>query len=180
MGRRLIKNYNIEGKKLPNVELKTRVAKGAAYRWKTQATCELFKNKRIVLFALPGAFTPKCTDAHLPGFECKYDEIRNLGIDEIYCLSVNDAFVMHNWAKSLKVSQVKLIPDGSCRFTTAMGACVTKDNLGFGKRSWRYALVVNDCKVEKAFIEKGCVHNCDTDPLKVSTAESIIEYLKSL
>ena len=181
--RKLVKNYNLEGKKIPDVELKTRVRtkakKGNPYKWKTIRSGSLFKGQRVVLFALPGAFTPKCTESHLPDFEVKYDLIRSYNIDEVYCLSVNDAFVMHNWAQALGVKKVKLIPDGSCKFTTAMGACVTKDNLGFGKRSWRYAMVVNNGIVERAFIEKGCSNNCEKDPLVFSSAGAVIKYLQT-
>ena len=105
-------------------------------------------------------------------------EIRRLGIDEIYCLSVNDAFVMFNWCKKLKVKKVQILPDGNAAFTKKMGLLVEKNNLGFGRRSWRYAMIVNKGIIEKIFIEKGLMNNCSSDPFEVSDAETMIKYLK--
>ena len=102
------------------------------------------QGKRVVLFSLPGAFTPTCSTYQLPGFEENYDKIRNQNIDEVYCISVNDAFVMNAWAKSQQVENVKVIPDGSGNFTRYMGMLIGKNHLGFGMRSWRYMCVIND------------------------------------
>ena len=148
------------------------------YKWSTLSTNEISKDKRIVLFSLPGAFTPICSTNHLPDFEKKYNELCKLGIDDVYCLSVNDAFVMNKWGQHLGVKNVKLLPDGSAEFTKKMGALVKKDNLGFGDRSWRYAMVINNGKIEKVFTEKGFSDNCSTDPFKASNVENVLSYLK--
>ena len=100
---------------------------------------------------MPGAFTPTCSTYQLPGFENNFDKFKEKGIDDIYVVSVNDAFVMNAWASDLGIKNIKIIPDGNCEFTTAMGMNVSKGNLGFGIRSWRYAMVVDNCKIEKIF-----------------------------
>jgi len=144
-----------------------------------RTTSDLFDGKRVVIFSLPGAFTPTCSAYQLPGFEDKYDEFTFLGIDSIYCISVNDGFVMNAWAKDQGIEKVSLIPDGNAHFTRAMGYLVRKSNLGFGERSWRYAAVVNDRIIEKLFVEEGMRDNADTDPYEVSTPEAVLEYVKS-
>jgi len=169
---------------VPDVVFKTRVrdeSVGGAnpFRWQERTTDEIFGGKRIVVFALPGAFTPTCSSTHLPGYEEHYDAIRAQGIDEVYCLSVNDAFVMFQWGKHLGAEKVKLIPDGSGEFTRKMGMLVNKDNLGFGFRSWRYSMVVNDKQIEKMFVEPQYGDNCPSDPFGVSDAKTMLEYLKS-
>jgi len=168
-------NLALEGKKIPSVTFKTRVDGD----WKDVTSDELFGGKKVAIFSLPGAFTPTCSSTHLPGFEQKYDELKELGIDEVYCVSVNDAFVMNAWAKDQGVKNVKLIPDGSGELTRALGMMVKKDNLGFGERSWRYSAVVNDGVIEKAFIEPGFQNDCPTDPFEVSDVDTMLEYLKS-
>lgn len=170
--------------KIPNVTLKTRVRAGGAggdnpFRWQDVQTADLFKGKKVVVFALPGAFTPTCSSTHLPGYEEKYDEIKSFGIDEVYCFSVNDAFVMFQWGKHQNIKNVKLIPDGSADFTRSMGMLVKKNNLGFGERSWRYSMYVDDGIIEKIFIEPGFSDDYPGDPFKVSDADTMIEYLKS-
>jgi len=147
--------------------------------WVHQSTDYLFGGKRVVVFALPGAFTPTCSTYQLPGYEEKYDEFKELGIDEIYCLSVNDSFVMNAWFKDQGIEKVKPIPDGSGEFTYAMGMSVNKANLGFGFRSWRYAMVVNDGEIEQLFEEPGKVGNCPVDPYEVSDPDTVISYLKT-
>ena len=102
----------------------------------------------------------------------------NQGIDEVYCLSVNDAFVMNRWGKSLDNENIKLLPDGSGEFTRKMGMLVMKDNLGFGLRSWRYALVAQDMKIEKEFVEPGFSDDCADDPFEVSDADTVLAYLR--
>ncbi len=174
----------LEGKRVPDVVLKTRVRDeriGGAnpFRWQDVSTGALFAGKKVVLFALPGAFTPTCSTTHLPGYEAAYDELKGLGIDEIYCLSVNDAFVMFQWGRAQQVSKVKLLPDGSGDFTRAMGMLVKKDNLGFGERSWRYSIFVDDGVIAKAFIEDGFGDNCPDDPFAVSDAATMVAYLKA-
>ena len=145
----------------------------------TRSTEELFNEKKVVLFALPGAFTPTCSAYQLPGYEAFYDMFAEQGIDEIYCLSVNDAFVMNAWAKDQNIEKVKLIPDGNGEFTTAMGMLVKKFNLGFASRSWRYVMVVNDGVIEQIFMEDGMEDNASEDPYEWSSPEKLLEYVKS-
>ena len=168
---------------VPSVTFKTRVRDDSIegdnpYRWEDVTTWDLFAGKRVVLFSLPGAFTPTCSTYQLPGFEEKFAEFKALGIKDIYCVSVNDAFVMNAWAKAQKVKKVKVIPDGSGMFTRKMGMLVHKDNLGFGERSWRYACVVNNGKIEKWFIEPGAEDNCPVDPYGETAPENILNWLK--
>lgn len=170
---------------VPAVTFKTRVRDETIegpnpYRWEDVTSYDYFAGKRVVIFSLPGAFTPTCTTMQLPGFEVNYQEFRSLGIDEIYCISVNDAFVMNAWAKSQGVEDVKVIPDGSAEFTIQMNMAVAKDNLGFGIRSWRYAAVVDNGKIEKWFIEPGIENNCSVDPYGETSPETVLAYLSSV
>ena len=144
----------------------------------TKTTNELFAGKRVVIFGLPGAFTPTCSSYQLPGFEKLYNEIIAQGIDEVYCVSVNDGFVMNAWAKDQGIENVKLIPDGNAYLTRLLGMTVMKSNLGFGIRSWRYAAIFDDLKLEKGFVESGFEDNAEGDPYEVSTPENILNYLK--
>mmetsp|Transcript_10287 Transcript_10287/g.25723 ORF Transcript_10287/g.25723 Transcript_10287/m.25723 type:complete len:231 (-) Transcript_10287:244-936(-) len=150
------------------------------FKWVTVTSDDYFKGKRVVLFSLPGAFTPTCSTYQLPNFEKNYDEFKKLGIDEIYCMSVNDSFVMNQWAKAQNLEHVKVIPDGSLAFTNAMGMNVQKDDHGFGQRSWRYAVIAKDMEIEQAFIEPGKCENgsLDSDPYGASSPENILKYLK--
>lgn len=172
-----------KSKKVPlNVVFKTRVRDESIegpnpYRWQDVVSKELFEGKRVVLFALPGAFTPTCSNYQLPTYEKLYKDFKKAGVDDIYCLSVNDAFVMFQWGKQQKVKNVKLIPDGSGTFTEKMGMLVKKDNLGFGERSWRYAMVVNNGVVEAEFVEPGKKNNMETDPYEVSNPETVLNWL---
>ncbi len=173
----------MEGKKVPSVVFKTRVRDESIggenpFKWQDVSSDELFNGKRIVVFALPGAFTPICSSTHLPRFEELYDEIKAQGIDEVYCLSVNDAFVMRQWGIKQGVEKVQLIPDGNGDFTRFMGMLVKKENLGFGMRSWRYAMVVSDGTIEKMFVEPGFEDNHEQDPFEVCDADSVLKYLK--
>ena len=127
---------------------------------------------------MPGAFTPTCSSTHLPGYEKFYDDLKKEGVDEVYCLSVNDAFVMYQWGKHQGVEKIKLIPDGNGEFTRKMGMLVKKEDLGFGDRSWRYSMVVNDGIIEKIFIEPGFSDNCPTDPFEISDAGTMLKYLR--
>ena len=174
------------GQRLPmDVVFKTRVrdeqmARSSVenpYKWVDVVSEEYFKDKRVILFALPGAFTPTCSAYQLPGYNENYQLFKSKGIDEIYCLSVNDSFVMNMWFRYQQIDGVKPIPDGSGIFTEKLGMLVDKDNLGFGKRSWRYALLVNDGVVEKAFIEDGFGHNVGDDPYEVSDPETMYRYI---
>jgi len=170
--------------RVPDVIFKTRVRDENVsgpnpYRWQDVSSKDLFSGKRVVVFALPGAFTPTCSSTHLPGFESRYEEFKSLGVDEIYCLSVNDAFTMFQWGRHLGIEKVKLLPDGSGEFTRLMGMLVKKDNLGFGDRSWRYSMLVEDGMVAKLFQEAGKCDNCPTDPFEVSDAETMLASLKA-
>lgn len=169
--------------RVPNVTFKTRVRDETVegpnpFRWENVTSEDVFVGKRVVLFALPGAFTPTCSTTHLPRFEELYDEFKALGIDEVYCLSVNDAFVMYQWGKSLGVEKVKLLPDGSAEFTRGMDMLVKKDNLGFGQRSWRYSALIEDGQVKKLFAEPGFEDDCPIDPFEVSDADTMLAYLR--
>ena len=124
---------------------------------------------------MPGAFTPTCSTQQLPGFEENYGKFQDKGIDEVYCLSVNDSFVMNAWFKDLGIENVKSLPDGARSFTMSIGALCEKNNLGFGFRSWRYAIVVNDGVVENVFSEEGFGNNIETDPYEVSTPENVLD-----
>ncbi|NND65961.1 MAG: peroxiredoxin [Halioglobus sp.] len=168
---------------VPNVVFKTRVrdesvAGDNPYRWEDKTTADLFAGKRVVVFSLPGAFTPTCSSNHLPRYEALYDEFKAQGVDEIICVSVNDAFVMFQWGRHIGNEKIFLLPDGSGEFTRKMGMLVNKDNLGFGMRSWRYSMLVDDGKIEKMFVEPGFSDNCETDPFEVSDADTMLAYLK--
>ena len=170
--------------KVPGVTFKTRVRDESVegpnpFRWQEVTSEEIFGGKKIIVFALPGAFTPTCSSTHLPGFENSYDEFRDMGVDEIYCLSVNDAFTMFQWGRHQGVEKVKLLPDGSGEFTRLMGMLVRKDNVGFGARSWRYSMLVEDGTVTALFSESGKSDNCPTDPFEVSDAATMLDHLKS-
>ena len=173
------------GKKVPDVTFRTRVrdesiAGPNPFRWQDVTSADYFGGKRVVLFSLPGAFTPTCSTYQLPDFEKLHDEFAAEGIDEIYCLSVNDAFVMNAWGKSQNLASIKLIPDGSGEFTRKMGMLVSKDNVGFGMRSWRYGAIINDGVIEQWFEEEGYTDNADSDPYGVSSPQNILEHLKGV
>ncbi|MEK7080142.1 MAG: peroxiredoxin [Patescibacteria group bacterium] len=168
---------------VPQVTFKTRVRDESVggenpFRWQDVTTDEIFKGKKVVLFGLPGAFTPTCSSTHAPGYEAKYDEFTALGIDSVICLSVNDAFTMYQWAEKLGIKKVFMLPDGNAHFTKELGMLVKKENLGFGERSWRYSMYVNDGAIEKMFIEPGLTDNCVDDPFEVSDADTMLAYLK--
>ena len=167
---------------VPMITFKTRVRDESVggpnpYRWQDVTTKDYFAGKRVVVFSLPGAFTPTCSTYQVPGFEAAYDEIKSLGVDEVYCISVNDAFVMNKWAKDQCIERIKMIPDGSGTFTRLMGMLVDKDNLGFGMRSWRYAMIVNNGIVEKFFEEPGRRDNAGDDPYGETSPENVLDYL---
>lgn len=173
------------GRPVPNVTFKTRVRDESVggenpFRWQDVVTDDLFSGKRTVVFALPGAFTPTCTTEQLPAYERRYDELKAAGADEVYCLSVNDAFVMYQWGKMLGTEKVKLLPDGSGDFSRRMGMLINKDHLGFGARSWRYAMVVENGEVVAWFEEPGINDNgSDSDPYGESKPEKVLEWLKT-
>ena len=149
-------------------------------KWIDKTTDDLFKNKRVVLFSLPGAFTPTCSSQQLPGFEKNCSRFKKLGIDEIYCCSVNDSYTMNAWSEKLNIKNVKFIPDGNGYFTKQMGMLISKDHLGFGYRSWRYMAVVTDGIVEKWWEEPGINNDgSDDDPYIETKPEKCLEYLAS-
>lgn len=169
-------------RQVPSVTFKTRVRDESLggdnpFKWQDLTTDELFKGKRVVLFALPGAFTPTCSSTHLPRYEELHQQFTAAGIDDVICLSVNDAFVMYQWGKAQGVSKVRMLPDGNGEFTRKMGMLVNKENLGFGPRSWRYAMVVNDGLIEEMFIEPEFGDNAGNDPFECSDADTVLGWL---
>lgn len=169
--------------RVPDVVFKTRVRDESVggsnpYRWQDLTTQDIFGGKKVVLFALPGAFTPTCSSNHLPRYEELYEEFKAQGVDQIICLSVNDAFVMFKWGKEQGVQNVFLLPDGNGEFSRKMGMLVEKSNLGFGMRSWRYSMYVEDGEIKKMFIESDFSDNCPVDPFEVSDADTMLAYLK--
>ena len=168
---------------VPQTIFKTRVRNEALggpnpFEWKDVSTDDIFKGKNVVLFSLPGAFTPTCSTSHLPKYEELYEEFKAQGVDAVVCLSVNDAFVMFQWGKSQNAQNVFLLPDGNGEFTRKMGMLVDKSNLGFGLRSWRYSMYVENGEIKQLFQEDGFEDNCPTDPFEVSDAETMLNYLK--
>ncbi|MBL4871320.1 MAG: peroxiredoxin [Robiginitomaculum sp.] len=168
---------------VPNVVFKTRVRDESLggdnpFKWLDVSSDDVFKDKKVVLFSLPGAFTPTCSTSHLPRYEELYEDFKAQGVDAIVCLSVNDAFVMYQWGLKQGATNVYLLPDGSGTFTRQMGALVDKSNIGFGMRSWRYSMLVEDTKITKMFSEAGFEDNCETDPFEVSDADTMLNYLK--
>ena len=171
------------GLTLPNVTFKTRVRDESVggdnpFRWQDMTTDDYFKGKRVVLFSLPGAFTPTCSTYQLPGYENGAADFAAEGIDDIYCMSVNDSFVMNKWAASQNLENVKVIPDGSGEFSRRVGMLVRKDNLGFGLRSWRYAAIIDNGVVEAWFEEPGLADNHEDDPYGESSPETVLNWLR--
>ena len=171
------------GMKLPEVTFKTRVRDESVggenpYKWEDKTTSQIFGGKKVVVFSLPGAFTPTCSSTHAPGFESKYNEFKALGVDNVICISVNDAFVMKQWADKLGITHVEMLPDGNGEFTKKMDMLVKKENLGFGERSWRYSMYVEDGTIKKFFIEPGFSDNCADDPFVASDADTMLNALK--
>jgi len=169
---------------LPNITFHTRVRDESIggdnpFRWQDMTTDDYFKDKRVILFSLPGAFTPTCSTYQLPGYEKGADDFRAQGIDEIYVMSVNDTFVMNKWSWDQELKNVKVIPDGAAEFTRRMGMLVDKTNIGFGFRSWRYAAVINDGVVEAWFQEPGISDNHSDDPYGESSPETVMAWLKA-
>ena len=160
---------NHEGQKVPSVVFHTR--QGDA--WQDVSTDELFNNKTVVVFSLPGAFTPTCSSTHLPRYNELADVFKANGVDDIVCVSVNDTFVMNAWKADQEAENITVIPDGNGEFTKGMGMLVSKEGLGFGDRSWRYSMLVKNGVVEKMFIEP----EKEGDPFEVSDADTMIKYI---
>ena len=169
----------------PDVTLKTRVRDESVggdnpYSWQDFKVRDAFAGKTVVLFSLPGAFTPTCSNEQCPAFERQYEDLRAAGADDVYCIAVNDAFVMHQWGKHLGLSKVKLLPDGSGAFTRLMGMLINKDHLGFGMRSWRYAAIIKDNRVTAWFEEPGINDvGSDEDPYSETAPENVIAALRN-
>lgn len=142
-------------------------------KWEKWNTENIFKGKKVVVFGLPGAFTPTCSSSHLPRYEELYDTFKAEGIDEIYCVAINDTFVMNSWAEAQDISKVKMLPDGNADFTQAVGMLVSKSSLGFGNRSWRYSMLIDDGVIVKHFIEP----DQEGDPFEVSDADTMIKHI---
>ncbi len=161
---------------IPSADFVQRVA-GEFVR---QTSDDLFKGKKVVVFSLPGAFTPTCSEQQLPAYEEMYDRFKQAGIDEVYCVSVNDGFVMNAWAKELGIEKVKLLADGNADFTDSMGMLCTKRAKGFANRSWRYSLYANNGIVQEAFIEPGFNHKDeDDDPYTCTDPETMIQFVEA-
>lgn len=162
-------NKSLEGKKVPQATFRTR----REHEWINLATDEIFAGKTVVVFSLPGAFTPTCSSSHVPRYNQLAATFKEHGVDEIICISVNDAFVMNEWQESQKAYNIRFLPDGNGEFTSKMGLLVDKDELGFGKRSWRYSMLVRDGVIEKLFVEP----EKPGDPYEVSDADTMLEYI---
>src|SRR4051812_29447405 len=160
---------DLEGKRVPNVTFKTREND----QWKEVSTDQLFKDKTVVVFSLPGAYTPTCSSTHLPRYNELASTLKAKGVDDIVCISVNDAFVMNSWKRDQEAENITVIPDGNGEFTHRMGMLVDKSDLGFGKRSWRYSMLVRDGVIEKQFIEP----EKEGDPFEVSDADTMLAYI---
>ena len=160
---------NKEGQRVPNVEFRARTD----VDWLNISSEELFKGRTVIVFSLPGAFTPTCSSSHVPRYNQLADRFAELGVDDIVCMSVNDAFVMNEWQTDQKAYNIRFIPDGNGEFTDQMGMLVGKEDLGFGRRSWRYSMLVRDGVIEKMFIE----NEEPGDPYSVSDADTMLEFL---
>jgi glutaredoxin-like protein len=158
-----------EGQRVPNATFRTRMDNG----WKDLTSDDVFAGKSVIVFSLPGAFTPTCSSSHVPRFNQLAATFRKLGIDDIVCMSVNDAFVMNEWKKTQHADAITFIPDGNGQFTAGMGLLVNKEDLGFGRRSWRYSMLVRDGVIEKMFIEP----EQPGDPFEVSDADTMLAYV---
>ena len=160
---------NREGQKIPQVTFRTR----RNHEWVDVSSDDLFKGKTVVVFSLPGAFTPTCSSTHVPRYNQLTPTLKKQGVDEVICISVNDAFVMNEWKNEQHADNITFLPDGNGHFTNGMGMLVDKEDLGFGKRSWRYSMLVKDGVVEKMFIEP----NKPGDPFEVSDADTMLAFI---
>ena len=160
---------NKEGQKIPNVTFHTRQNND----WVDVTTDELFNGKTVIVFSLPGAFTPTCSSAHVPRYNQLLPAFKANGVDEIICMSVNDTFVVNEWKVDQGADDITFMPDGNGEFSEGMGMLVDKDDLGFGKRSWRYSMLVKDGVVDKMFIEP----DVEGDPFEVSDADTMLNYI---
>jgi peroxiredoxin/glutaredoxin len=160
---------NLEGKKIPSVTFKTR----REHEWVELSSDDIFANKTVVVFSLPGAFTPTCSSSHVPRYNQLVPLFKANGVDDVICISVNDAFVMNEWKRNQKADRLTFLPDGNGEFSAGMGQLVGKEDLGFGKRSWRYSMLVRDGVIEKMFVEP----QEPGDPFHVSDADTMLKYI---
>jgi glutaredoxin-like protein len=160
---------NREGQNVPQAIFHTR----ENHEWVDVSTDDIFKGKTVIVFSLPGAFTPTCSSTHVPRYNQLTSTFKKHGVDEVVCVSVNDAFVMNEWKRDQQASNITFLPDGNCEFTHGMGMLVKKDDLGFGDRSWRYSMLVKDGVIEKMFIEP----DVPGDPFEVSDADTMLKYI---
>ena len=158
------------GQKVPQVTFKVR----QGHEWIEKTTDDYFKGRKVVVFALPGAYTPTCSSVHLPRYNELYESFKMAGVDDVICLSVNDSFVMNSWKEDQQADNITMLPDGNGEFSEKLGFLVDKQAIGFGKRSWRYSMLVNDGKIEKMFIEQEVAG----DPFDASNAETMLNYLR--
>jgi len=163
---------NLEGQRVPDATFRIR----QGHEWVTRTSKDLFAGRTVVVFSLPGAFTPTCSSTHVPRYNHLAPAFRAQGVDEIVCISVNDAFVMNEWQEDQRAFDVTFLPDGNGEFTNGMGMLVGKEDIGFGRRSWRYSMVVRDGVIEKMFIEP----EEPGDPFKVSDADTMLNHLAPL
>ncbi len=152
----------METKRIPDVTFKTRSRNidTGDFEWQHPTTADYFGGKRVVVFSLPGAFTPTCSNFQVPGYEARFEDFKAEGIDNIYCISCNDSFVMNAWLQDQRVKNVEFIPDGSCEFTAGMD------------------MIVNDGVVEKMFVEPGKSDDCETDPYGETSPETVLDFLR--
>ena len=160
---------NLEGQKIPGVTFRTR----RDHEWVDVTSEDIFAGKNVVIFSLPGAFTPTCSSSHVPRYNQLVPQFKAQGIDEVICVSVNDAFVMNEWQRAQNADRLTFLPDGNGEFSDAMGLLVGKEDLGFGRRSWRYSMLVRDGVIDKMFIEP----EEPGDPFQVSDADTMLKHL---
>ena len=162
-----------------NVRVRNEALDGAnPFEWSTLTTADIFSGQKVVLFAVPGAFTPACSETHLPGYERLHDDLIAAGADKAVCLSVNDPFVMFQWARAHGIARVMMLPDGNGDFSRLMGMLVQRTTTGMGFRSWRYSMFVDDGQIRQMFIEPGLANNPPGVPVSVSGAETMLDYLR--
>jgi peroxiredoxin/glutaredoxin len=158
-----------QGQRVPEVVFRTR----RDGQWHDLSTADVFAGKTVVVFALPGAFTPTCSTSHVPRYNELAPVFKRHGVDDIVCISVNDGFVMEAWQRDQHADRIRFLPDGNGQFTEGMGMLVDKNDLGFGRRSWRYSMLVRDGIVDKMFVER----DEPGDPFHVSDADTMLDHL---
>ena len=169
----------LEGQEIPNVDFPIRVEnEQGVLEWGVLNSTKEFAGKRVILFGLPGAFTPTCSTKQVPGYQGNFKKFQSLKIDGIYCISVNDAFVMYKWGREQGAEKVRLLPDGNGEFTRKMGMLVDRSDHGMGLRSWRYSMLVEDESIAQVFAEPGLRDNPDGVPLDVASAETMLDHLR--